>query len=48
MTRPLVTLALALSLMAGAAAQTQTGIITGVVTDEQGGVMPGATPERWQ
>lgn len=38
-----VALAMFLSLAAGAAAQTETGRITGVVSDATGGILPGAT-----
>jgi hypothetical protein len=41
--KALVTLAVFLALAAGAAAQTETGRITGVVTDSTGGILPGAT-----
>jgi uncharacterized protein (DUF2141 family) len=41
--RPLFTLSLVLALAAPAAAQTQTGTITGIVTDSQNAVLPGVT-----
>lgn len=42
-TKALVALAMFLALAASAAAQTETGRITGVVTDATGGILPGAT-----
>jgi len=41
--RAAVALAALLSLTASAAAQTETGRITGVVTDATGGILPGVT-----